>query len=217
MRTRTKICGIGGVEDALAAASAGADAIGLVFYEPSPRAVTIRAAETIARSVPAFVSIVGLFVNPSVAEVNKIRSSVPLDILQFHGDETPEFCEQFGCRWIKAVRVRDNNDVQQAFERYRAASGLLVDAYDPRLYGGTGKGFDWSLIPANRPLPLILAGGLDSDNVARAIEQVRPWAVDVSGGVEYRQNDGQPPRKGLKDVSRLNEFLREVDRVNKTH
>ncbi|MDX1802061.1 MAG: phosphoribosylanthranilate isomerase [Marinobacter sp.] len=217
MRTRTKICGITRVEDALAAASAGADAVGLVFYDPSPRSVSVETAAMIAREVPAFVSVVGLFVNPTVGQVNQVLSSVSLDILQFHGDETPEFCAQFGRRWIKAVRVRDSNDIQQAFEHYQNASGLLVDAYDPQLYGGTGQGFDWSLIPATRPMPLILAGGLDSDNVARAIAQVRPWAVDVSGGVEVRQAADQPSRKGLKDVSRLNEFLREVHRVNKTH
>lgn len=217
MRTRTKICGVTRVEDAQAAALAGADAIGLVFYGPSPRSVPVEVAAAIARSVPAFVSVVGLFVNPTSAQVDAILAEVPLDTLQFHGDETPAFCEQFGRRWIKAVRVRNSDDIDQAFDDYQFASGLLVDAYDPQLYGGTGHGFDWSLIPARRPLPLILAGGLDSDNVARAIEQVRPWAVDVSGGVEYRSHPEQPSSKGLKDVSRINEFLREVHRVNKTH
>ena len=205
---RIKICGITTVGHALAAAEGGVDAIGLVFYDPSPRSVKISVASEIARSIPAFVNVVGLFVNPTKAFIDEVLTQVPLDTLQFHGDETPEFCEQFGRRWIKAVRVTSEADIVNAFSVYRNASGLLVDAYDPQRYGGTGKGFDWSLIPDKRPLPLILAGGLDSDNVARAIEQVRPWAVDVSGGVERE--------KGIKDVDRMNDFLREVHRVDKT-
>ncbi|MEX0603891.1 MAG: phosphoribosylanthranilate isomerase [Marinobacter sp.] len=208
MTVRTKICGITTVHDARAAAEGGVDAIGLVFYDPSPRAVTPSVASEIARSVPAFVNVVGLFVNPTKAFIEGVLAQVPLDTLQFHGDEPPEFCHQFGRRWIKAVRVQSEADIVNAFDTYRKAAGILVDAYDPQRYGGTGKGFDWTLIPAERPLPLILAGGLDSDNVARAIEQVRPWAVDVSGGVERE--------KGIKDVARMNNFLREVHRVDKT-
>lgn len=211
MTTRTKICGITREAHGEAAAAAGADAIGLVFYEPSPRAVDLAQAARIARAIPAFVSVVGLFVNPSEARVREVQAAVPLDLLQFHGDETPEFCQRFHQRWIKAVRVRSQADIEAAFRTYHNASGLLVDAYDPQLYGGTGHGFDWSLIPAVRPLPLILAGGLNSANVARAIEQVRPWAVDVSGGVEQTGPDAM---KGIKDVSRMNEFLREVHRVD---
>lgn len=211
MTTRTKICGITTEAHGRAAADAGAAAIGLVFYESSPRAVTLEQAARIARAMPAFVSVVGLFVNPSAARVREVQAAVPLDLLQFHGDETAAFCEQFGQRWIKAVRVQGRADIEAAFQTYHNASGLLVDAYDPHLYGGTGQGFDWSLIPAERPLPLILAGGLNSANVARAVEQVRPWAVDVSGGVE---ETGPGAVKGIKDVSRINEFLREVHRVD---
>lgn len=208
MKTRIKICGITREEDARAAAGAGADAIGLVFYEPSPRAVDVEAATTIVRAVPAFVSVVGLFVNPTADQVRQILDWVPLDLLQFHGDETPDFCNQFGRRWIKAVRVQNRADVTEAFDAYAKAAGILVDAYDPQLYGGTGKSFDWSMIPDNRPLPVILAGGLNSDNVARAVTEVDPWAVDVSGGVEVR--------KGEKDLSRITAFINEVHRVNKT-
>lgn len=208
MRTRTKICGITRPEDALAAAEAGVDSIGLVFYGPSPRAVTLAQAQAIVAVLPAFVTVTGLFVNPEKAEVESLLGALSLDLLQFHGDEGPEFCAGFGRRWIKAVRVRQQSDVEDAFIRYAGSSGLLVDAYDPKRYGGTGHAFDWSLIPAKRPLPLILAGGLNSANVAGAVEQVRPWGVDVSGGVESR--------KGIKDTSKITEFLSEVNRVNQT-
>lgn len=208
MKTKTKICGITEIGDALTAVNAGADAIGLVFFDPSPRAVDVARAREIAAAVPAFVTLVGLFVNPGADYVRNILDQVPLDLLQFHGDESPEFCNQFGRRWIKAVRVATTEDVEDAFERYSLGSGLLLDAYDPTLYGGTGKSFDWTLIPQQRPLPLILAGGLNSDNVARAITAVKPWAVDVSGGVEIR--------KGVKDAARIKEFLNEVHRVDKT-
>lgn len=206
MKTRIKICGITREQDVRAAVDAGADAVGLVFYKPSPRAVTIEQGAELAKAVPAFTSLVGLFVNPDRMLVEQVLARVPLDILQFHGDEPPEFCEQFHRRWIKAVRVREARDIEQAFDRYRNAAGLLVDAYEPDKYGGTGQSFNWSLIPEQRPLPLILAGGLSSDNVASAVEQVRPWAVDVSGGVESS--------KGIKDVSRLTDFINEVHRVD---
>lgn len=206
MRTRTKICGITRVEDVQAVARAGADAIGLVFFPPSPRAVTIGQAEVLAAATPAFVTLTGLFVNPTREQVEAVLSRVPLDLLQFHGDEPPEFCAAFGRRWIKAIRVRSREDVESAFVRYNRSSGLLVDAYDPERYGGTGQLFDWSLIPAGRPLPLILAGGLNSANVAGAIAQVRPWGVDVSGGVESG--------RGIKNAAKITEFLSEVNRVN---
>ncbi|SFM55502.1 phosphoribosylanthranilate isomerase [Marinobacter zhejiangensis] len=209
MNSRIKICGITKPEDARVAADAGADAIGLVFYEPSPRAVSLEAAEEVVKAIPAFVTVVGLFVNPDRAFVEEVLKRIPLDLLQFHGDETPEFCRQFNRRWIKAVRVRNAADINSAFARFYEACGLLVDAFDPAHYGGTGKCFDWTMIPEKRPLPLILAGGLNSDNVARAVEQVRPWAVDVSGGVEIR--------KGVKDHKRMTDFLKEVQRVNKTY
>lgn len=205
MSTRVKICGLTRTEDVESAVAAGADALGLVFYEPSPRAVSIADAQTLIRSVPAFVSVVGLFVNPTEQEVREVLSHLPLDLLQFHGDESPEFCSQFQRRWIKAIRVQNREQVIQAFARYHEAAGLLVDAWDPDRYGGTGKSFNWDLIPSERPLPLILAGGLSSDNVFRAVEQVQPWAVDVSGGVERS--------KGIKDIQKISDFIKEVHRV----
>ncbi len=202
MSTRVKICGLTRTEDVESAVAAGADALGFVFYEPSPRAVSIANAQKLIRSVPAFVSVVGLFVNPNEQEVREVLSHLPLDLLQFHGDESPEFCSQFQRRWIKAIRVQNREQVIQAFARYHEAAGLLVDAWDPERYGGTGKSFNWDLIPSERPLPLILAGGLSSDNVFRAVEQVQPWAVDVSGGVERS--------KGIKDIQKISDFIKEV-------
>ncbi|HLV77138.1 MAG TPA: phosphoribosylanthranilate isomerase [Marinobacter sp.] len=205
MTTRVKICGLTRPEDVRSAVMAGADALGLVFFEASPRAVTIGQARELATEVPAFVTLTGLFVNPSDVFVRQVLDQVPLDLLQFHGDETPEFCSSFGRRWIKAIRVREAGQIEQAFRDYRGAAGLLVDAWDPERYGGTGHSFNWQLIPSERPLPLILAGGLSSANVAGAIAQVRPWAVDVSGGVEQD--------KGRKDATKLSEFIKEVHRV----
>ncbi len=209
MMTRVKICGLTRPEDVEAAIGAGADAIGLVFFAKSPRAVSIAQAELLAAKVPAFVTLTGLFVNPEATFVEQVLAQVPLDLLQFHGDEAPEFCASFGRRWIKAVRVREAGQIEQAFKDFEGASGLLVDAWDPDRYGGTGHSFNWQLIPELRPLPLILAGGLSSANVATAVEQVRPWAVDVSGGVEQS--------KGRKDPTKLSEFIKEVHRVCKTH
>lgn len=208
MTARVKICGLTRPEDVDAAVACGADAIGLVFYDQSPRAVDIAQAVGLAERVPAFVSVTGLFVNPEPQVVDSVLKQVSLDLLQFHGEEDPEFCQSFGRRWIKAVRVREAGQIAEAFRTYHQASGLLVDAWDPNRYGGTGHSFNWSLIPDERPLPLILAGGLSSANVARAIEQVRPWAVDVSGGVEEA--------KGKKDAAKLSQFFKEVHRVCKT-
>ncbi|MFL1485210.1 phosphoribosylanthranilate isomerase [Marinobacter sp. LN3S78] len=216
VRTRSKICGITRPEDALAAAEAGADAIGLVFYEASPRAVTLEQATAIAGALPAFVTLTGLFVNPTRMEVEQVLARVPLDLLQFHGDESQDFCSQFHRRWIKAVRVRHREDIEKAFRDWNRASGLLVDAYDPQRYGGTGHSFDWSVIPEQRPLPLILAGGLNSANVATATRQVRPWGVDVSGGVEASDGTPEGTRKGIKDAAKITEFLSEVNRANQT-
>lgn len=204
-RVRTKICGIRHPEDALAAAQAGADAIGLVFYDDSPRGVSLAEASAIAEVLPAFVSIVALFVDPEPERVRDVLSKIPVDIAQFHGSESPAFCASFGRRWLKAIRVRSAADVEAAFETYSQSSGLLVDAYDSERVGGTGKTFDWTLLPAHRPVPLILAGGLNSANVATAITAVRPWGVDVSGGVESS--------RGVKDSNRIIEFLNEVNRV----
>ena len=208
MITRVKICGLTRSEDIDAAVAGGADAIGLVFYPPSPRSVNIEQARLLAARIPAFVTVTGLFVNPAREEVQEVLNHVPLDLLQFHGDETPAFCESFGRRWIKAVRVREPGQIESAFDQYANAAGLLVDAWDPQRYGGTGQSFNWELIPQERPMPLILAGGLSSANVTGAIRQVRPWAVDVSGGVESA--------KGEKDATKLTEFFNEVRRVCKT-
>lgn len=205
MSARVKICGLTRAEDVKAAVDHGADAIGFVFYDPSPRSVMVEQAKVLAQHVPAFVSVVGLFVNPSDEQVRAVLNQIPLDLLQFHGDETPEFCNQFGRRWIKAVRVKQAGQIEQAFSDYHQASGLLVDAWDPNRYGGTGHAFNWDLIPLVRPLPLILAGGLSSDSVYRAVEQVKPWAVDVSGGVEKS--------KGIKDVEKISNFIEEAHRV----
>src|SRR5690554_280782 len=205
MKTRVKICGLTRVEDIKAAVASGADAIGLVFYQPSPRAVTIEQAEILARHIPAFVSLVGLFVNPLEAQVRDVLKRIPLDLLQFHGDESSGFCGQFERRWIKAVRVQRAGQIEKAFNDYQLASGLLVDAWDPVRFGGTGQSFNWDLIPPERTLPLILAGGLSSDNVFGAVKKVRPWAVDVSGGVEKS--------KGIKDIEKMSEFIKEAHRV----
>ncbi|MDD5330900.1 MAG: phosphoribosylanthranilate isomerase [Sulfuricella sp.] len=200
--TRVKICGITRNEDALACADAGADAIGLVFYPPSPRYVDVGRASEIARVLPPFVSTVGLFVNPTVEAVRAVLGKMHLDLLQFHGDEPPEFCAGFGVPWLKAVRVKAGLDLVQYAFRYRQAKGLLLDAYVEGTPGGTGLSFDWSLIPAELPLPVVLSGGLDPANVAQAIRRVGPWAVDVSSGVEAQ--------KGIKDAAKIAAFMEGV-------
>ncbi|HKS12232.1 MAG TPA: phosphoribosylanthranilate isomerase [Pseudomonas sp.] len=199
---RSKICGITRIEDALAAAEAGADAIGFVFYAKSPRAVDVRQAREIIKALPPFVTTVGLFVNASRCELNEILEVVPLDLLQFHGDETPEDCDGYHRPWIKALRVRPGDDLQAACQHYHNASGILLDTYVAGVPGGTGEAFDWSLVPERLSKPVILAGGLSPDNVAQAIAQVRPYAVDVSGGVEQA--------KGIKDAAKIEAFLRAV-------
>ena len=208
MSARVKICGLTRPEDIDGAVQFGADALGLVFYEPSPRSVSLDQAAELVKRVPAFMSVVGLFVNPSRQEVEAVLERVPLDLLQFHGDESADFCASFGRRWIKAIRVREAGQIEAAFEEFHNASGLLVDAWDPDRYGGTGKSFNWDLIPDYRPLPIILAGGLSSDNVFAAVKQVKPWAVDVSGGVEQD--------KGIKDIQKISHFIKEVHRVCNT-
>lgn len=199
---RSKICGITRIEDALAAAEAGADAIGFVFYANSPRAVDVRQARAIIAELPPFVSTVGLFVNASRCELNEILEVVPLDLLQFHGDETPQDCEGYHRPWIKALRVRPGDDLEAACQLYAGARGMLLDTYVPGVPGGTGEAFDWSLVPAHLSKPIILAGGLSADNVGQAIAQVRPYAVDVSGGVEQA--------KGIKDAAKIEAFMRAV-------
>tara|TARA_R110000822_G_scaffold123106_1_gene257452 strand:- start:4062 stop:4676 length:615 start_codon:yes stop_codon:yes gene_type:complete len=202
---RIKICGITRVEDALAAAAAGADAIGLVFYAPSPRAVSAVQARQIISALPPFVTSVGLFVNASAQEVKAVLAEVPLDVLQFHGDEPADFCKQFGRPYLKALRVRAGDDLNALAAQWPDASGILLDSYKAGVPGGTGEIFDWSLIPAERTWPLVLAGGLAAENVADAITRAAPWAVDVSGGVEQA--------KGIKDADKINSFVREVKRV----
>lgn len=199
---RSKICGITRIEDALAAAEAGADAIGFVFYAKSPRAVDVRQARAIIAELPPFVTTVGLFVNASRCELNEILEVVPLDLLQFHGDETPHDCEGYHRPWIKALRVRPGDDLEAACQLYAGARGILLDTYVPGVPGGTGEAFDWSLVPARLSKPIILAGGLSADNVGQAIAQVRPYAVDVSGGVEQA--------KGIKDAAKIEAFMRAV-------
>ncbi|MDP2830032.1 MAG: phosphoribosylanthranilate isomerase [Sulfuricellaceae bacterium] len=200
--TRAKICGITQIDDGLAAARNGADAIGLVFYPPSPRHVTLATAISIATAIPPFVTTVGLFVNPHANEVEAVLRGLRLDMLQFHGEETPAFCASFGVPWLKAVRVKPGVDLVQYAQDFREASGLLLDAFVAGTAGGTGQSFDWGLIPADLPMPVILSGGLDPANVQAAIEQVKPWAVDVSSGVEAN--------KGIKDAAKIAAFMQGV-------
>ena len=199
---RVKICGITRIEDGLAAANAGADAIGLVFYEPSPRFVTVARAAAICASLPPFVTTVGLFVNASQAAIEHVLSQVPLDLLQFHGDEPAQFCTRFSRPWIKAVRMKDDVDLYRCAAQYREAAGLLVDSYVAGVPGGTGETFNWGRLPKDLPLPVVLAGGLHPGNVADAVAQVRPWAVDVSGGVESAP--------GVKCAERIRQFFQAV-------
>ena len=203
--TRIKICGITREQDIRAAAQCGADAIGLVFYESSPRHVSITQAKKLADTLPPFVTVVGLFVNADVAFMREVLANVPLDLLQFHGDETPQYCAQFNKPYLKAIRVKAGVDLLQCASDFRSAQGLLLDAHVEGIRGGTGTAFDWSLIPANLSVPVILSGGLDAQNVAAAIKQVRPYAVDVSSGVESS--------KGIKDAVKVAAFIKEVKSI----
>ncbi|MDI1361540.1 phosphoribosylanthranilate isomerase [Methylotenera sp.] len=202
MRVRVKICGITRVEDALSAVEQGADAIGLVFYDQSPRNVSIKQAVEIANHIPAFVSVVGLFVNAEPSFINEVISSAKVDLLQFHGDESSEECDSYSLPFIKAIRVKSDTNLVQYAKEYSAAKALLLDAYTEGVAGGTGHVFDWNLIPKQLAKPIILAGGLKADNVAQAIQQVMPYALDVSGGVEAS--------KGIKDAAKIAAFMRQV-------
>jgi len=202
LRVRVKICGITSVDDALTAVSNGADAIGLVFYAPSPRNVDVKKAAEIANAIPAFVSVVGLFVNAKPDFVRGIVSHVKLDLLQFHGDESPEYCASYGLPFIKAIRVKPDTNLVQCAKDFSASKALLLDTYTEGVAGGTGHTFDWGLIPAQLAKPVILAGGLNADNVAQAIASVHPYAVDVSGGVEIS--------KGIKDAAKIAAFMQQV-------
>ncbi len=207
-RTRIKICGIGCVADALAAASAGADAIGLIFYAPSPRSVNIDQAVAIASALPPFVSTVALFVNAAATAVNEVIVRLRPAILQFHGDEDPIYCGQFGLPYLKAVRIGDGigaDDLLEYAERYIGAKALLLDAFSRGLYGGSGECFDWRVIPEQLRRQIVLSGGLQPANVAEAIRMIRPYAVDVSSGVEMQHG-----AKGSKDHARIRHFIEEV-------
>ncbi|MDQ8935510.1 phosphoribosylanthranilate isomerase [Acinetobacter rudis] len=207
MRTRVKICGITRVEDIHAAVEAGADAIGLVFYAPSPRAVNVEQAKLLAEHIPPYISIVGLFVNADAEEIAQVLQQVPVDVLQLHGDETPEQCQQIaqrtGRRWYKALQVKPASDMVAEITSYQqsGASAVLLDAWHPELKGGTGLQFDWSKFPQT-DFPLILAGGLHADNIQQAITVTQPYAVDVSGGVESA--------KGIKNQQLIQRFMQGV-------
>lgn len=203
MRTRVKICGITRVEDALSAVEQGADAIGLVFYEPSPRCVTIAQAAAITAALPPFVTVVALFVNPTQQEVNAVLAHVNIDLLQFHGDESEAECAQYGLPYLKAIRVKSDTNLIQYAQTFMSAKALLLDAHSDTAVGGTGLVFDWNLIPKQMAKLIILAGGLTPENVKEAIQQVQPYAVDVSGGVEQA--------KGIKDVIKIAAFMAAVN------
>lgn len=204
MKVRIKICGLTRRGDLSAAIDAGADAIGLVFYPPSPRYVDLQTAAELARAVPPFVGVVGLFVNADPAEVRATLAAVPIHLLQFHGDEDEAYCRQFERPYLKAARVKPGmtqGDLLQYAAAFPSAQGILLDAFVDG-YGGGGKVFDWSLVPPGLDAPLVLSGGLDAANVAEAVRRVRPAAVDVSSGVEAA--------KGIKDVEKIRAFIAAV-------
>jgi phosphoribosylanthranilate isomerase len=209
-KTRVKICGITRVKDALAAAHAGADAVGLVFWSGTPRCIDLKAAVAITSALPPFVSVVALFVDPDPGSVWEVLDNVPIDVLQFHGHEPASLCRSFGRPWVKAIAVSEGRDLLESLSSYGDAAGWLFDSppHDGRP-GGTGRTFDWSRLPANLARPLVLSGGLDVDNVADAIRRVHPWAVDVSSGVEMRGPDGRA-LPGIKDAARIAAFIEKV-------
>lgn len=203
MRPRVKICGITRPQDGLDAARAGTDAIGLMFYSPSPRSVSVAQAREIVRALPPFVTVVGVFVNATPSDIEQVLEAVPIDVLQFQGDESPADCERFRRPYIKAVAMRDGVDLIEQVQRFARARAMLIDAYHPAKRGGSGRTFDWSLLPPQLDLPIVLAGGLTPDNVADAVARVRPFAVDVSGGVERA--------KGIKDPAKISAFIQGVN------
>lgn len=208
-RTRIKFCGITRESDALDAVALGADALGFVFYPPSPRYVAPAVAQAIVAKLPPFVSVVGLFVDAPLAEVRAVAADLPLDLVQFHGEETADYCRAYGGPHLKAVRLETGLSLQAAAETYVEARALLLDSWHPQLAGGTGQAFDWSLIPRERTKPIVLAGGLDASNVGRAIRMVQPYAVDVSGGIEQA--------KGIKDYGKMQAFVAEVLAVEREY
>ncbi len=208
MRTRVKICGFTRANDAVRAAHLGVDAIGLVFYPPSPRNVDIDQALAIVEALPAFTSVVGLFVDEQEARIREVLGRVSIDCLQFHGDEPPEACELYNKPYIKAISMREGVDITEYSKRYSRAAGLLLDAYYPGLKGGSGSRFDWERIPQSCAKPIILAGGLEPDNVRQAMKSVRPYALDVSSGVESE--------KGIKDADKMAAFIRIINEGNRS-
>ena len=201
-RTRIKICGLRDPEHARLAARTGADAVGLVFYGPSPRYVQVHEAAAVAAVLPPYVMAVGLFVDAPEDEVRKVLAAVPLHMLQFQGDEPAEFCGRFGVPYVRAVRMAPGVDLLEWAHRFAGARALLLDAHVPGEAGGTGTRFDWAHLPPGLPIPVILSGGLTPANVARAVREVKPWAVDVSSGVEST--------RGTKDPAKIVEFIRSV-------
>lgn len=208
-RTRVKICGITQIKDGLTAVDAGADALGFVFYEKSPRYVSIADAAKICSNIPPFVTKVGLFVDASKEDVNRIINGVQLDLLQFHGDESPEFCQSFSVPYIKAIRANSKETIVASLTAHTGAMGVLIDSYVPGVPGGTGNTFDWSLVPNEYKSKIILAGGLNNHNILDAITTVRPYAVDISGGVERS--------KGIKDRDKIFQFMKEVASADKIY
>ncbi len=202
MNPKIKICGIQNHIDAVFCEQTGVDAIGLVFYEPSPRNVSIEQAISIVDDLPPFLTVVALFVNPDVSFVNQVLSKVKIDCLQFHGNETNDFCQQFGRKWYKAIKAKPKADLTYEAEKYPDSTAILIDSFNPELAGGTGEIFDWTQLPQSIDKPLILAGGLKPDNVQQAISQAKPWAVDVSGGVEIK--------KGQKSQNLIRDFVTKV-------
>jgi phosphoribosylanthranilate isomerase len=202
MRTRVKICGFTQVQDAVVAANLGVDAIGLVFYPPSPRNVNLDKAKEIVKALPAFVTVVALFVDEQEAQIREVLSKVAIDCIQFHGDESAEVCGIYNKPYMKAIRMKPDLDVIAMANQYQDASAILLDAYHPGIKGGSGSQFDWDLIPKNCNLPIILAGGLQADNAKQAVETVRPYALDVSSGVESS--------KGIKDAAKMTAFIQAI-------
>ena len=202
MRIRVKICGITRVEDARDAVRCGADAIGLVFYPDSPRFVSVTQAISIVDAVSPFVTVVGLFVNPETVQVRDVVDSLPLGLLQFHGQETNTDCKAYGLPFIKSIAMREGTESRTVMENYPDAAGFLLDAWQPQTHGGSGVSFDWSQVPESPPAPLILAGGLTPENISTAIKTVNPYAVDVSSGVESE--------KGIKSADKIMAFMKGV-------
>lgn len=211
MRTRIKVCGITRCEDALAAAEAGVDAIGLVFYPPSPRHLEIGQAAEIAACLPPFVTTVGLFVNADSETIAEVVDRVGIDLIQFHGNECPDYCAGHRRPWIRALRMKEDIDLVAEAARFDSARGLLLDAYRPGVPGGTGETFDWARIPRALAGRIVLAGGLSPDNVADAVARVHPWGVDVSGGVE-----SAPGIKDRRLIARFVEAVRAGETTDET-